>query len=72
MALPPSGPISLTRKLLKQVNKCQIIEGALRGDNNLIRDLGTTGALLEVLERFVGLEGFSDGFAALVADTIVR
>ena len=30
--------------------------------------MGTTGGLLEVLERCVGLEGFSDGFAALVAD----
>ena len=34
--------------------------------------MDTTGGLLEVLERCVGLEGFSDGFAALVADIVLR
>ena len=33
--------------------------------------MGTTGGLLEVLERCVGLEGFSYGFAALGADFVV-
>ena len=33
--------------------------------------MGTTGGLLEVLERCVSLEGISDGFAALVADIVV-
>ena len=32
--------------------------------------MGTTGALLEVLKRRVGLETFSDGFATLVADFV--
>ena len=33
--------------------------------------MGTTGGLLEVLERCVGLEGFSDGFAALGTDFVL-
>ena len=32
--------------------------------------MGTTGGLLELKERCVGLETFSDGFAALVADFV--
>ena len=32
--------------------------------------MGTTGGLLEFLERCVGLEGISDGFAALGADLV--
>ena len=32
--------------------------------------MGTTGGLLEVLERCVGLEGISDGFAAIIADLV--
>ena len=32
--------------------------------------MGTTGGLLEVLERCVGLEGICDGFATLVADIV--
>ena len=32
--------------------------------------MGTSGGLLELQERCVGVEGFSDGFAALVADLV--
>ena len=42
------------------------------GDSNSLRDVGTTGGLLEVLERCVGLEGISDGFSALGADIVPK
>ena len=40
------------------------------GDQNSLTDLGTTGGLLEVLERCISLEGFYDGFAALDANCV--
>ena len=45
-------------------------KGRPQGDYNSLKDLGTTGGLLEVLERCVGLEGFSDCLAALDADVV--
>ena len=46
-------------------------KGRPQGDYNSLKDLGTTGGLLEVLERCVGLEGISNGFAALDADLVL-
>ena len=66
MAMTPSAPISVFIKLSKQANQCQIVRVTRAIKTR--KGLGTTGSLLELLERCVGLEAFSDGFAALVAD----
>ena len=71
MTLPPSSPILFLYKLSKRANQCQIMKVAFRGRLKLDRGPGTTGGLLEVLERCVGFEGFSDGFAAHGADFVV-